>query len=408
MQADLLIKNIGELVYFENKNLKTLTKAALVIENGKIADFGPEREILDKYKRENIRVIDVEGKSVIPAFVDPHTHLIYAGCRHEEFLAKLKGKDYVELLKEGKGINYTVSLTRKESKESLYSLAFERLYEMQKHGTLTVEIKSGYGLNYETEKKMLETARLLRETSNTCVITTFLGAHAIPPEFTADRKGYIREITQRMLPDFKSLATFVDIFIDKGAFTVEEAYEILSVANNLGYKIKMHIDELSYTGACKLVREFDVISCEHMEYTKEEDLIILKEKDVTCVLLPGTYFFMRATQKPLVSMMRELGLSMALGTDHNPGTSPFYSQSLIMAMGVFLYNMSVEEALMGVTTNAAKALGIEEKKGNIKIGMDADILILNTHSFVHLVYEVGRNLIDKIIKSGRIINIRST
>ncbi|MEO0230388.1 MAG: imidazolonepropionase [candidate division WOR-3 bacterium] len=408
MQADLLIKNIGELVYFENKNLKTLTKAALVIENGKIADFGPEREILDKYESENIRVIDVEGKSVIPAFVDPHTHLIYAGCRHEEFLAKLKGKDYVELLKEGKGINYTVSLTRKESKESLYSFALERLYEMQKHGTLTVEIKSGYGLNYETEKKMLETARLLRETSNTCVITTFLGAHAIPPEFTADRKGYIREITQRMLPDFKSLATFVDIFIDKGAFTVEEAYEILSVANNLGYKIKMHIDELSYTGACKLVREFDVISCEHMEYTKEEDLIILKEKDVTCVLLPGTYFFMRATQKPLVSVMRELGLSMALGTDHNPGTSPFYSQSLIMAMGVFLYNMSVEEALMGVTTNAAKALGIEEEKGNIKIGMDADILILNTHSFVHLVYEVGRNLIDKIIKSGRIINIRST
>ncbi|MEO0258244.1 MAG: imidazolonepropionase [candidate division WOR-3 bacterium] len=408
MQADLLIKNIGELVYFENKNLKTITKAALVIENGKIADFGPEREILDKYERENIRVIDVEGKSVIPAFVDPHTHLIYAGCRHEEFLAKLKGKDYVELLKEGKGINYTVSLTRKESKESLYSFALERLYEMQKHGTLTVEIKSGYGLNYETEKKMLETARLLRETSNTCVITTFLGAHAIPPEFTADRKGYIREITQRMLPDFKSLATFVDIFIDKGAFTVEEAYEILSVANNLGYKIKMHIDELSYTGACKLVREFDVISCEHMEYTKEEDLIILKEKDVTCVLLPGTYFFMRATQKPLVSVMRELGLSMALGTDHNPGTSPFYSQSLIMAMGVFLYNMSVEEALMGVTTNAAKALGIEEEKGNIKIGMDADILILNTHSFVHLVYEVGRNLIDKIIKSGRIINIRST
>ncbi|MEO0198806.1 MAG: imidazolonepropionase [candidate division WOR-3 bacterium] len=408
MQADLLIKNIGELVYFENKNLKTLTKAALVIENGKIADFGPEREILDKYERENIRVIDVEGKSVIPAFVDPHTHLIYAGCRHEEFLAKLKGKDYVELLKEGKGINYTVSLTRKESKESLYSFALERLYEMQKHGTLTVEIKSGYGLNYETEKKMLETARLLRETSNTCVITTFLGAHAIPPEFTADRKGYIREITQRMLPDFKSLATFVDIFIDKGAFTVEEAYEILSVANNLGYKIKMHIDELSYTGACKLVREFNVISCEHMEYTTEEDLIILKEKDVTCVLLPGTYFFMRATQKPLVSAMRELGLSMALGTDHNPGTSPFYSQSLIMAMGVFLYNMSVEEALMGVTTNAAKALGIEEEKGNIKIGMDADILILNTHSFVHLVYEVGRNLIDKIIKSGRLINIRST
>ncbi|MEO0271829.1 MAG: imidazolonepropionase [candidate division WOR-3 bacterium] len=408
MQADLLIKNIGELVYFENKNLKTITKAALVIKNGKIADFGPEREILDKYETENIRVIDVEGKSVIPAFVDPHTHLIYAGCRHEEFLAKLKGKDYVELLKEGKGINYTVSLTRKESKESLYSFALERLYEMQKHGTLTVEIKSGYGLNYETEKKMLETARLLRETSNTCVITTFLGAHAIPPEFTADRKGYIREITQRMLPDFKSLATFVDIFIDKGAFTVEEAYEILSVANNLGYKIKMHIDELSYTGACKLVREFDVISCEHMEYTKEEDLIILKEKDVTCVLLPGTYFFMRATQKPLVSVMRELGLSMALGTDHNPGTSPFYSQSLIMAMGVFLYNMSVEEALMGVTTNAAKALGIEEEKGNIKIGMDADILILNTHSFVHLVYEVGRNLIDKIIKSGRIINIRST
>ncbi|MGB9824967.1 MAG: imidazolonepropionase [Candidatus Hydrothermia bacterium] len=407
MQADLIVRNIGELVYFEENELKIFTNAAIAVKDGKILDFGKQKEILDEFQGENTKVIDAEGKSVIPAFVDPHTHLIYAGCRHEEFLAKIKGKAYVDLLKEGKGINYTVSLTRKEGKESLYSAAVQRLAEMQKHGTLTLEIKSGYGLDYETEKKILEVANLLGKVSDSLVITTFLGAHTIPPEYATDRKAYVKLITERMLPDFKNLATFCDIFIDEGAFNIDEAYEILENAHKLGYKIKMHVDQLSYTGACKLSKEFNVISCEHMEYTSEEDLEILKERKVVAVLLPGAYLFTKSNKKPLVKVMRELGIPMALGTDHNPGTSPFYSQPLIMALGVLLYDMTVEEALMGVTVNASRALALEDKKGNVKKGEDADFLILNAHSFVHLAYEVGRNLVDKIVRAGKVINIHS-
>jgi imidazolonepropionase len=407
MQADLIVKNIGELVYFEGNELKIFTNAAIAVKDGKILDFGKQKEILDEFQSENTKIVDAEGKSVIPAFVDPHTHLIYAGCRHEEFLAKIKGKAYVELLKEGKGINYTVFLTRKEDKESLYSAAWQRLAEMQRHGTLTLEIKSGYGLEYEAEKKILEVANLLGKVSNSFITTTFLGAHTLPPEYATNRKAYVKLITERMLPDFKNLATFCDIFIDEGAFNLEEAYEILMNAHKLGYKLKMHVDQLSYTGACKLSKEFNVVSCEHMEYTPEEDLEILRERNVVSVLLPGAYLFTKANKKPLVKVMRELGIPMALGTDHNPGTSPLYSQSLIMALGVFIYDMTVEEALMGVTINAAKALALESQKGNIKKGEDADFLILNAHSFVHLVYEFGRNLVDKIVKSGKIINIHS-
>jgi len=408
MPAELLIKNIGELVYFKGDELYTLHNSAIIVKEGKIWKFGKEGEILELPEVEKIRnVLDAEGKVVIPAFVDPHTHLVYAGCRHEEFVAKLKGKEYVELLKEGKGINYTVALTRREEKESLYKLALNRLNEMQKYGTLTVEIKSGYGLDYENERKMLEVANLLANTGNSYIVTTFLGAHAIPPEYKDKRKEYIKLITEKMIPNFVNLAQFVDIFVDEGAYTVEEAYEILSIAHRYGYKLKMHVDELSYTGACKLAEELPIVSCEHMEYTKEEDLEILKKRDVVCVLLPGTYMFLKAKKKPLVSAMRELGLPIALGTDHNPGTSPFYSQSLIMALGVLLYDLTVEEALKAVTLNAAKALSLEKRKGNIEEGMDADLLVLNTHSFVHLVYEVGHNLVEYVIKEGKPLNIRS-
>jgi imidazolonepropionase len=406
MKVDLIVTNIGELVYFKDSNLETLQNAAIAINEGKIVEFGKRKEIEDKYyTEEKHQVIDAEWNSVIPGFVDPHTHLVYSGCRHEEFLAKLKGKEYLDLLKEGKGINYTVSLTRKDSAENLFKASYERLIEMRNHGSLTVEIKSGYGLNFETEKKLLDVAEMLKEKDEADIVTTFLGAHAIPQEYKDNRRGYINLLKDKMIPAFSGKAKFIDIFIDRGAFTVDEAREILSVAVKYGYEIKMHIDELSYTGAAKLAMEFPVVSTEHMEHTTEEDLEILKERNVVPVLLPGTCLFLRLKERPKIEFMREIKLPIALGTDHNPGTSPFYSQSLIMALGVFLYGLSVEEALLGITLNAAKAIKMEKLKGNIGPGFDADLLILKSHSFVHLVYEVGRNLIGKIIRKGKPINI---
>ncbi len=404
-RIDLLIKNIGELVYFKDNALETLHKAAIAIKDGKILDFGPENEILDKHEVSKVNsIIDAEGNSLIPAFVDPHTHLIYSGCRHEEFLAKLKGKEYLELLKEGKGINYTVKLTREASFDELLNVSLMRLNTIKSFGTLTTEIKTGYGLDFETELKILEVAEKLAEFEETDIVKTFLGAHAIPNEFSDNRRKYIEVIKNEMIPAFCKRATFFDIFIDKGAFTVEEAIELFETAVKFGYNLKMHIDELSYTGAAKLAKNFPIVSAEHMEHTKEEDLEILKEYGSVAVLLPGTYFFLKAQTKPKTDYMREIGLPIALGTDHNPGTSPFYSQSLIMALATFLYNLSVEEALMGVTLNAARAINMEGTKGNIETGKDADLLILRAHSFVHLVYEVGNNLIVKIIKKGRVLN----
>ncbi|HRD22951.1 MAG TPA: imidazolonepropionase [Candidatus Hydrothermia bacterium] len=408
MRADLIVKNIGELVYFRDFNLETINGAAIAVKDGKIAAFGTENEVLESFEISNTTsIIDAENNAVIPAFVDPHTHLIYAGCRHEEFLAKLKGEEYLKLLKEGRGINYTVALTRRESKENLMKLTLKRLNQLKMTGTLTVEIKSGYGLDFENEKKMLEIANMLRKISDIDIVPTFLGAHAIPPEFSSNRASYINLIVNKMIPEFTHLAEFIDIFIDDGAFTVDEAREIFKQAESAGYKIKMHIDELSYTGAAKLATEFSIVSAEHMEYTPPEDLEILKERNVVAVLLPSTYFFMKSKRRPCIEAMRELKLPIALGTDHNPGTSPFYSQPLIMALAVFLYDMSVEEVLLATTLNAAKALNLENTKGNIGIGMDADFLILNAHSFVHLVYEVGSNLIGTIISKGKNISIHS-
>lgn len=408
MPVDLIIRNIGELVYFKEEGLEIIEKASVAVSEGKIVAVGPEKTVLDSIEvSESTTFIDAHGHSVIPAFVDPHTHLIYGGCRHEEFLARLKGKEYLELMKEGKGINYTVSLTRKESIESLKESSLTRLQQMIANGILTVEIKSGYGLNLETEKKILQVADTLKDPSQIDIVTTFLGAHAIPTEFAGNRREYINLLTEIMIPELREYAQFIDIFIDKGAFTVDEAREIFRCAEKYNYDLKMHIDELSYTGAAKLANEFEITSAEHLEYTSEQDLEIFKERNVTPVLLPGTYFFLKSQKKPAVEVMRELNLPVALGTDHNPGTSPLYSQSLVMALAVFLYDMGIEEALRGATWNAARALKLHHKKGNIAVGMDADMLILSTHSFVHLVYEIGNNQIETLIKKGKPLSIRS-
>jgi len=394
MKVDLIIKNIGELVFFEENHgkpeLKTINDAAVAVQGELIADVGAESDVFKRVEIDSeTRIIDAKGKTVIPGFVDPHTHLVYAGCRHNELQLRLEGKSYLEILKAGGGIIQTVKATRSADEDELLKLAKKRIDIMVTHGTTTIEIKSGYGLSTESELKIL---RVIEKLKNT--------------EFRDKRDEYVNLIIDEMLKETKKYSVFCDVFLDEGAFTFEEAKRILTKARELGFKLKLHADELSNSGGAKLAGELGAISADHLDYPDEEGLHKMKKSGTVAVLLPGTGFFLKSSQKPPVELMRKLEIPIALATDHNPGSSPLYSQSLSMTFGVFNYGLTPEEALMGVTLNAAKAIGMEGKVGNIKRGLQADLLILDAHSYVHLMYEVGHNLVETVIKKGKVIKSR--
>jgi len=408
MKVDLIIKNIGELVFFEEVHekpeLKTLNHGAIAVQGELIAEMGKEQDVLKKVEiNSDTVIIDAEGKTVIPGFVDPHTHLVYAGCRHNELELRLNGKSYLEILKAGGGIIQTVKATRNSSEDELLNLAKKRIDILVSYGTTTVEIKSGYGLSTESELKILRVIEKLKNISPVDIISTFLGAHAIPPEFQGAREEYVNLILNEMLKEAKKYSAFCDVFLDEGAFTYEEAKRILKKAKKLGYKLKLHADELSNSGGAKLAGELGAVSADHLDYPDEEGLYKMGKSGTVAVLLPGTGFFLKSPQKPPVGLMRKLGIPIALATDHNPGSSPLYSQALSMTFGVFNYGLTPEEALMAVTLNAAKAIDMHNKVGNIKKGLQADLLILDAHSYIHLIYEVGHNLVETVIKKGKVI-----
>ncbi len=407
--SDLLILNIGELVTAEGDSalppskigLKILKNAGIFIKDGKIHEVGPSEDLEKKYHE--TLTIDVDGMVVIPGFVDPHTHLIYSGCRHEEFLAKLHGESYIEILKKGGGINSTVRSTRSASEEELLDLAIYRAEIMLSKGTTTLEIKSGYGLDYENEKKILRVANRLKENVRQDVVVTFLGAHTVPPEFRNHRSDYISLITEKMLSDFRDLAEFADIFVEDGAFSPDEARVILGKAKELGYGIKVHADQLSDLGGGGLAAEFDAVSAEHLDYVSPDSLEKMKEKGTIGVLLPTSTFFMRGKKIPPIELFRKYDVPMALATDHNPGTSPYFSMQSAMVFGVLYFGMTPEEAFVASTLNAASAIGRAKSVGTIENGKKADLLILNTHSWVHLLYEPDRNTVEVVIKNGEIV-----
>ncbi|WP_131782255.1 imidazolonepropionase [Legionella gresilensis] len=348
---------------------------------------------------------DCQGKLITPGLIDCHTHLVYAGNRANEFKQRLEGATYSDIAKAGGGILSTVRLVRAATKDELIEQSLPRLLALRAEGVTTVEIKSGYGLDIANEIKMLTVAREIAKLSGMRVQTTFLGAHAVPPEFANKTQAYVDHLCQDMLPMIAELglADAVDVFCETIAFSYKQTEQIFLVANNLKLPIKCHAEQLSNLGASKLAASLGALSCDHLEYLDEEGARAMAEMGSVAVLLPGAFYFLRATKLPPIALLRQLKIDIAIATDCNPGSSPTASLLLMMNMACQYFGLTVEEVLTSVTTNAAKALGIADI-GAIKPGCVADLIRWSLKDKAELCYHFGYPLDHETMIAGNWIN----
>ncbi|MBZ9635291.1 imidazolonepropionase [Clostridium sp. FP1] len=410
---DIIIKNIGCLVTCEGsyrkkreefKDAKIKKNGYLVIENDKIKAVG-EGEGYKEYLTSECTVIDGEGKTVTPGLIDPHTHVVYAGSRENELPLKLNKVGYIEMLNSGGGILSTVENTRNIKIDQLVEESRKRLDIMLKHGTTTVESKSGYGLDLQTEVKILEVNKILNETHPIDVVSTFMAAHALPKEYKSDREAYIGEIINNMIPyvSENKLAEFIDCFCEKGVFSVEECRRILTAGKKFGLNIKIHADEVETVKAAELAGELKATSAEHLVAASDEGIKALAENDVVAVLLPSTSFYLMLNHFARARKMIEEGVAVSLATDCNPGTSPTESLQTVMTFACFGMKLFPEEIINAMTINAACAINRESEIGSIEVGKKADIAIFNSKNLNYLIYHFGANAIDTVIKNGKIV-----
>ena len=346
--------------------------------------------------------IDCEGRWITPGLVDCHTHLVFGGDRAHEFELRLKGASYEEIARAGGGILSTVKATRDASESDLVAGALPRLDHLMAEGCTTVEVKSGYGLILETEARMLRAARRLADERPVGVVTTFLGAHALPPEADGDKDAFIDRICRETLPAIarEGLADAVDAFCEGIAFSPEQTARVFRAARALGLRTKLHADQLSNLHGAKLAAEFGSLSADHLEYTDEEGAATMAEAGTVAVLLPGAFYMLRETQVPPVAAFRRHGTRLALATDCNPGTSPLTSLLLTMNMGATLFRLTVEECIAGVTREAARALGKLDEIGTLEPGKACDLAIWNIERPAELVYRIGFNPLHRRIWRG--------
>lgn len=372
--------------------------AAVLAQDGRIVFAGPEAGLP---AHQAARVIDCEGRWVMPGLIDCHTHLVHAGNRAHEFELRLNGASYEEIARAGGGIVSSVKALRAASDDQLLAETLPRLDALLAEGVTTIEVKSGYGLDLENEMKSLRVARKLGEARSVSVRTSFLGAHALPPEAKGDRRAYLDQVIS-MLPAIKAagLADAVDGFCEKIAFQPDEIALLFGAAQSLGFAVKLHADQLSDLGGAALAARFGALSADHVEYTSEAGAIAMAEAGTVATILPGAFYFIRETQKPPVDLFRRHGVTMALATDNNPGTSPLTSLLLTMNMAATLFHMTVEECLKGVTLNAARALGLASETGSITAGKWADLAIWDIERPAELVYRMGFNPLWKRIWRG--------
>ena len=361
---------------------------AILVRDGLIAWHGPEREMASGIEPD--QEIDLGGRLVTPGLVDCHTHLVYAGTRVGDFVRRLTGTRYEEISSTGGGIASTVAATRAADEQDLFERARARLARMAANGATTVEIKSGYGLDAASEEKMLRVARRLGSTGIAEVRTTFLGAHAIPPGYQGSSREYLREMAEEVLPRLaaRGLVDAVDAFCEAIAFGPEELEGYFLAAKRLGLPVKAHLDQLTETGGGGLLSRLGAASADHLEYSGTRTIAELAASGTVAVLLPGAYYFLRESRAPDVPALRAAGVPMAVATDHNPGTSPLESLPLAMNMACLLFGLTPAEALRGVTANAARALGLEDR-GTITSGMRADLAVWNVDSPAELSYNIG-------------------
>jgi imidazolonepropionase len=386
-------KEMGELGIIEN--------GAVAIKNGRITGVGKTDEIKKKFKAEE--VIDAKNKVVMPGFVDCHTHAVFAGSREDEFIMRLEGMSYMEILKRGGGILKTVRETRKASKKTLFELTKKRLDTMLKYGTTTVEIKSGYGLTTKDEIKLLEVINELDKKHPVDVVPTFMGAHAVPPEFKTD--DYVDLIIEDMLISIakRGLAEFCDVFCERGVFSVEQSRRILVEARKLGMKAKIHADEITRTGGAELAAEIKAVSAEHLLRSSKEGIRALAEANVIAVLLPATSFCLKTSYADARFMIKEK-VPVALATDFNPGCM-CETMQFALNLACVQMRMTPAEAIVASTINAAFAINKGKEVGSLEFGKKADILILDAPTHKSIPQYFGVSLVEKVIKNGKIIKI---
>jgi imidazolonepropionase len=344
--------------------------------------------------------IDCAGRAVIPGFVDAHTHLVFAGDRAEEFTRRLQGASYAEIAASGGGIVSTVRATRAASEDDLFEQAARRVRRMIASGTTTVEIKSGYGLDVNTELRLLRVARRLGEELPITVKTTFLGAHALPPEHRGDREGYIGLIIEEMLPQAAPLADYCDVFVEDGAFTVEEARRILRSAAGLGMRARVHAEQLGRSGGAALAAEVGAASADHLDHATPPDADALARAGVVAVLVPGASYFLRSPQAP-GTMLLDHGVVVALATDCNPGTSYLESMGLVISLAVVQMGLTMDQAVFAATRGGALSLGLADH-GIVAPGAAGDLVVIDAPSPAHLAYRPATNLAWKTIKGGTV------
>ncbi len=412
--ADLLIVNASELVTMAGRrnprqredmaNVHAIPEGAVAIRDGRILACGRTADVLSRFSMRKGMPLDARGKTVIPGFVDPHTHLVFAGSRENELVMKLEGKSYMEILASGGGIQRTVRATRAASDRELLRGAIDRLARMLLHGTTTVEGKSGYGLELDTEMRMLITMEMADMRQPVDIVRTFLGAHAVPPEYKGRSDEYIDFLIRTALPEVVrlKLAEFCDVFCEEGVFTVAQSRRLLLAARKLGLKPRLHADEIARTRGAELAAEVGAISADHLYRSSKEGLERMKEAGVIGVLLPGTSFSLMQRDYPDARMMVSMGLPVALATDLNPNC---LTESMPFVMGLACYKMKLtpSEALTAATINAACAIGRQGEIGSLDPGKKADIAIIDAPNHLHIPYHFGVNLVETVIKDGQIV-----
>jgi imidazolonepropionase len=387
--------------------LNTINDAFLYIRNGIISDFGKmEDTIINGILIENphIRIIDATGKFVFPSFCDSHTHLVYAGSREIEYGDKIRGLSYEEIAKRGGGILNSARLLHETSEDELFNQSMVRVNEIISLGTGAVEIKSGYGLNVDDELKMLRVIRRIKNSSPVEVKSTFLGAHAIPQEFKNNQEKYVDIVINEMIPAvaYEELADFIDVFCDRGFFTIEDTERILMAGMKYGLIAKLHANELGYTGGIQTGVKYNALSVDHLEFTGDEEINLLLKSESMPTLLPGSAFFLGMTDPP-VRRMINAGLPLALASDYNPGSSPSGNMKLIMSLGCIRFRMLPEEVINAVTINSAYAMGLSESHGSIAKGKVANVFITkDIPSYEFMPYAFGSDLIETVILKGKV------
>jgi len=390
-------------------NVTTLTKdglqqasQAIGIVGASIAWCGAMRDLPRDYQTSVPNVMDAEGKLLTPGLIDCHTHLVYAGNRADEFKLRLDGVSYADIARHGGGILSTVRQTRSVSEEVLLQQSLPRILALRAEGVTTVEIKSGYGLDLATELKMLRVAKRLGELSGVRVRTTFLGAHAIPPEFASQKQAYVDYLCHEVMPLVveAGLADAMDVFCESIAFSRAETEQLFATAHALGLPIKCHAEQLSNMGATLLATKYQALSCDHLEFLDAEGATAMAGAGTVAVLLPGAYYFLRETRKPPIDLLREACVGIAIASDCNPGSAPTTSLLLMMNMACQLFSLTVPETLSAVTFQAARALGMEQQVGTLAVGMAADMVLWSTRDSAELCYYFGHCLAHQTMIAG--------